>query len=106
MSSHGKQIMQAVTLILEGEHSIEVKEQVRTEHGLTETLPLSIWQINLFLLMKLLLMGKFLRCTKHFSLFFSLQTLCILANIADGNTAKELIMTNDDMLQKVKYYMV
>ena len=30
MSSHGKQIMQAVTLILEGEHSIEVKEQVRT----------------------------------------------------------------------------
>uniref|UniRef100_A0A8C1KUN0 Armadillo repeat-containing protein 8 n=1 Tax=Cyprinus carpio TaxID=7962 RepID=A0A8C1KUN0_CYPCA len=59
MSSHGKQIMQAVTLILEGEHSIEVKE----------------------------------------------QTLCILANIADGNTAKELIMTNDDMLQKIKYYM-
>lgn len=59
MSSHGKQIMQAVTLILEAEHSIEVKE----------------------------------------------QTLCILANIADGNTAKELIMTNDDMLQKIKYYM-
>lgn len=28
MSTHGKQIMQAVTLILEGEHSIEVKEQV------------------------------------------------------------------------------
>uniref|UniRef100_A0AAY4EVD2 Armadillo repeat-containing protein 8 n=1 Tax=Denticeps clupeoides TaxID=299321 RepID=A0AAY4EVD2_9TELE len=59
MGSHGKQIMQAVTLILEGEHSIEVKD----------------------------------------------QTLCILANIADGNTAKELIMTNDDMLQKIKYYM-
>uniref|UniRef100_W5M9E2 Armadillo repeat-containing protein 8 n=1 Tax=Lepisosteus oculatus TaxID=7918 RepID=W5M9E2_LEPOC len=59
MSSHGKQIMQAVTLILEGEHSSEVKE----------------------------------------------QTLCILANIADGNTAKELIMTNDDILQKIKYYM-
>ncbi|XP_028992769.1 armadillo repeat-containing protein 8 [Betta splendens] len=59
MSSHGKQIMQAVTLILEAEHSIEVKE----------------------------------------------QTLCILANIADGNTAKELIMTNDDMLQKIKFYM-
>ncbi|XP_017287309.1 armadillo repeat-containing protein 8 [Kryptolebias marmoratus] len=59
MSSHGKQIMQAVTLILEAEHTIEVKE----------------------------------------------QTLCILANIADGNSAKELIMTNDDMLQKIKYYM-
>lgn len=28
MSSHGKQIMQAVTLILEAEHNIEVKEQV------------------------------------------------------------------------------
>ncbi|XP_053732958.1 armadillo repeat-containing protein 8 isoform X1 [Synchiropus splendidus] len=59
MSSHGKQIMQAVTLILEAEHSVEVKE----------------------------------------------QTLCILANIADGNTAKDLIMTNDDMLQKIKYYL-
>ncbi|AWP13706.1 Armadillo repeat-containing protein 8 [Scophthalmus maximus] len=59
MSSHGKQIMQAVTLILEAEHSTEVKE----------------------------------------------QTLCILANIADGNTAKDLIMTNDDTLQKIKYYM-
>uniref|UniRef100_A0A8C6L8P5 Armadillo repeat-containing protein 8 n=1 Tax=Nothobranchius furzeri TaxID=105023 RepID=A0A8C6L8P5_NOTFU len=59
MSSHGKQIMQAVTLILEAEHSVEVKE----------------------------------------------QTLCILANVADGNTAKALIMTNDDVLQKVKYYM-
>lgn len=29
MSSHGKQIMQAVTLILEAEHSAEIKEQVR-----------------------------------------------------------------------------
>lgn len=28
MSSYGKQIMQAVTLILEAEHSVEVKEQV------------------------------------------------------------------------------
>lgn len=28
MSCYGKQIMQAVTLILEGEHSVEVKEQV------------------------------------------------------------------------------
>lgn len=34
------------------------------------------------------------------------QTLCILANIADGTTAKEFIMTNDDILQKIKYYMV
>lgn len=28
ISTHGKQIMQAVTLILEGEHNVEVKEQV------------------------------------------------------------------------------
>ncbi|XP_063789119.1 armadillo repeat-containing protein 8 isoform X1 [Pseudophryne corroboree] len=33
------------------------------------------------------------------------QTLCILANIADGTTAKDLIMTNDDILQKIKYYV-
>ncbi|XP_068101336.1 armadillo repeat-containing protein 8 isoform X1 [Hyperolius riggenbachi] len=59
MSTHGKQIMQAVTFILEGEHNIEVKE----------------------------------------------QTLCILANIADGTSAKDLIMTNDDILQKIKYYV-
>lgn len=39
-------------------------------------------------------------------LFILFQTLCILANIADGTTAKELIMTNDDILQKIKYYMV
>lgn len=38
--------------------------------------------------------------------FVLFQTLCILANIADGTTAKELIMTNDDILQKIKYYMV
>lgn len=38
--------------------------------------------------------------------FVFFQTLCILANIADGTTAKELIMTNDDILQKIKYYMV
>ncbi|CAI9531972.1 unnamed protein product [Staurois parvus] len=32
-------------------------------------------------------------------------TLCILANIADGTSAKDLIMTNDDILQKIKYYV-
>ncbi|KAG7254402.1 hypothetical protein CRUP_027442 [Coryphaenoides rupestris] len=31
MTSHGKQIMQAITLILEGEHSMEVKEQERQD---------------------------------------------------------------------------
>ncbi|OXB65295.1 hypothetical protein ASZ78_001602 [Callipepla squamata] len=40
-----------------------------------------------------------------FGLEWILVTLCILANIADGTTAKELIMTNDDILQKIKYYM-
>uniref|UniRef100_A0A2I3S7S6 Armadillo repeat-containing protein 8 n=1 Tax=Pan troglodytes TaxID=9598 RepID=A0A2I3S7S6_PANTR len=53
--THGKQIMQAVILILEGEHNSKI--------------------------------------------------LCILANIKDETTAKECIMTNDDILQKIKYYM-
>ncbi|KAL0606054.1 Armadillo repeat-containing protein 8 [Plecturocebus cupreus] len=33
------------------------------------------------------------------------KILCILVNIADETTAKEFIMTNDDILQKTKYYM-
>jgi hypothetical protein len=57
---YGKQMMQAVVLILESDHQPEVKE----------------------------------------------QALCILANIADGDTAKQLIMANEDMLKKVTSYMV
>lgn len=57
---YGKQMMQAVVLILEADHQAEVKE----------------------------------------------QALCILANIADGDTAKQLIMANEDMLKKVTNYMV
>jgi hypothetical protein len=57
---YGKQMMQAVILILESDHQAEVKE----------------------------------------------QALCILANIADGDTAKQLIMANEDMLKKVTNYMV
>lgn len=60
MMLHGRQIMQAVILILEGEHSPDVKE----------------------------------------------QALCILANIADGETAKEFIMSNEDVLRKLTNYMV
>src|SRR6266487_309136 len=60
MSLHGKQIMQAVILILEGDHSAEVKE----------------------------------------------QALCILANIADGDAAKEFIMSNEDVLKKLTSYMM
>lgn len=60
MAQHGRQIMQAVILILEGEHSPDVKE----------------------------------------------QALCILANIADGETAKEFIMSNEDVLRKLTNYMV
>ncbi|XP_022109412.1 armadillo repeat-containing protein 8-like [Acanthaster planci] len=33
------------------------------------------------------------------------QTLCILANIADGHSAKEYIMSNEDILKKLTYYM-
>ena len=60
MRNHGTQIMQAVILILEGDHSVEVKE----------------------------------------------QALCILANVADGDTAKDYIMGNEDMLKKLMSYMV
>ena len=34
------------------------------------------------------------------------QALCILTNIADGDTAKDLIMTNEDVLKKLMNYMV
>lgn len=60
MGMHGKQVMQAVILILEGDHNAEVKE----------------------------------------------QALCILANIADGDAAKDFIMTNEDVLKKLTSYMM
>jgi armadillo repeat-containing protein 8 len=53
-------VEQAVILILEGNHSAEVKE----------------------------------------------QALCILANIADGDAAKDFIMQNEDVLKKLATYMV
>lgn len=53
-------MFQAVILILEGNHSAEVKE----------------------------------------------QALCILANIADGDSAKDYIMANEDVLKKLQDYMV
>uniref|UniRef100_A0A8C4Q631 Armadillo repeat-containing protein 8 n=1 Tax=Eptatretus burgeri TaxID=7764 RepID=A0A8C4Q631_EPTBU len=59
MSGHGKQIMQIVSLTLEGAQDPEVTE----------------------------------------------QTLCIVANIADGTLAKELIMSHTDVLQKMKFYL-
>ena len=34
------------------------------------------------------------------------QALCILSNIADGDTAKRLIVDNEDMLKKLTSYMV
>ncbi len=34
------------------------------------------------------------------------QALCILANIADGETAKDFIMSNEDMMKKVTTYMM
>ena len=60
MNMHGSQIIQAVILILEGDHPVEVKEQI----------------------------------------------LCILANVADGDTAKDFIMSNEDVLKKLMNYMV
>lgn len=34
------------------------------------------------------------------------QALCILANIGDGDSAKEFIMSNEDVLKKLQDYMV
>jgi len=34
------------------------------------------------------------------------QTLCILSNVADGDKAKEFIMSNEDVLKKLMNYMV
>lgn len=34
------------------------------------------------------------------------QALCILANIGDGDSAKDFIMNSDDILKKLKEYMV
>ncbi|KAK7580633.1 hypothetical protein V9T40_001262 [Parthenolecanium corni] len=59
MNLHGNEIMRAVMMILDANHSSDVKE----------------------------------------------QALCILANIADGDTAKEFIMSNDDVLRKLQEYM-
>ena len=33
------------------------------------------------------------------------QALCILANIADGDSAKDYIMANEDVLKKLTDYM-
>ncbi|XP_054719542.1 LOW QUALITY PROTEIN: armadillo repeat-containing protein 8-like [Uloborus diversus] len=60
MGLHGKQVMQAIVLILESDHNAEVKE----------------------------------------------QALCILANIADGDFAKNFIMSNEDVLKKLTTYMM
>ena len=35
-----------------------------------------------------------------------LQALCILANVADGDSAKHYIMGNEDVLKKLMNYMV
>ena len=51
--------MQAVNIILDGEHCSEIRE----------------------------------------------QALCILANIADGDTAKQFIMSSDEVLNKLKCYL-
>ena len=34
------------------------------------------------------------------------QALCILANIADGDTAKSFIMSNEDVLKKITNYII
>ena len=38
--------------------------------------------------------------------FYCLQALCILANVGDGDRAKDFIMGNEDVLKKLMNYMV
>ncbi|KAK2705010.1 armadillo repeat-containing protein 8-like [Artemia franciscana] len=59
MSQHGNQIMQAVVMVLEGDFTLEVKE----------------------------------------------QGLCVLSNVADGDSAKDFIITNQDVLKKIIDYV-
>lgn len=59
MKTYGKSLIQAVNIILDGEHCADIKE----------------------------------------------QALCILANIADGDTAKEFLITNEELLKRLKSYM-
>lgn len=59
MNTHGTKVIQAIIMILEGDHSLSIKE----------------------------------------------QALCILANVADGQTAKEFIMGNEDLLRKINSFM-
>lgn len=60
MLVHGPQVMQAVTMILDGGHSVDVKE----------------------------------------------QALCILANVADGETSKNFVMSDENVLKKLMHYMM
>lgn len=60
MALHGKQIMPAIIMVLEGDNRCEVKE----------------------------------------------QALCILINIAVGDTAKDFIMSNEDILKKLSSYLL
>lgn len=43
---------------------------------------------------------------EFYSLAIKEQALCILANVADGHTAKEFIMGNEDLLRKINSFMV
>ena len=38
--------------------------------------------------------------------FYCFQALCILANVGDGDRAKDFIMGNEDVLKKLMNYMV
>ena len=81
-SIYGKQLMQAVVLILESEHAADVKEQVWLTNFGNGHLIVAKTTVNI------------------------VQALCILSNIADGDTAKRLIVDNEDMLKKLTSYMV
>ena len=59
--------------------------------------------------MELFLLVYYPKYLLSFWAFFSKvkeQALCLLANIADGDASKKLIVDNEDMLKKLKSYML
>ncbi|XP_023931474.1 armadillo repeat-containing protein 8-like [Lingula anatina] len=51
-----------------------------------------------------LIVGMMLTCSLESN--YQSMTLCILANVADGDSAKDFIMGNEDVLKKLMNYMM
>ena len=97
MASYGKQIMQVnrtikgSDLVLYGT-TLKRGKRIKIKHRENK---------NIFLIQAVVLILE-----SDYSPEVKEQALCILANIADGVTAKEFIMSNEDVLKKITNYMM